>query len=226
MGNRSGKREEKKEPPRDTPAYQMFKLHGAVAVEQDDCWVEWMLKDDLPWPRGGSFDLPVVQNLREELLRRHKPSTKETPVNWLAFGIWQEEAIKRSSTAKQATLAGKVLKLQGQLEGADRQAKGAAASAPAPSQITGHGSSSVPMSAAPGQGYSNTDIVPSTPQPPAYQPLGLSQSAAHYQLFDPSTVRPYGSIYPKIPGKDCDDICVGGSEITQGAVSPAPTYPM
>ena len=90
---------------------------------------------------------------------------------------------KRSSTAKQATLVGKVLKLQGQLEGAERQAKDAAASAPAPSQITGHGSSSVPVSAASGQGYSNTDTVPSTPQPPAYQPLGLPQSAAQYQLF-------------------------------------------
>ena len=147
-------------------------------------------------------------------------------MNWLAFGIWQEEANKRASTAKQATWVGKVLKLQGQLEGTERQAKYAAASAPVPGQMIGHGSSSVPVSAAPGQGYSNTEIVPSTPQPPAYQPLGRSQSAAQYQLFDPSTVRPYGSIYPKIPGKDCDDICVGGSEITQGAVSPAPTYPM
>ena len=66
-----------------------------------------------------------------------------------------------------------MLKLQGQLEGAERQAKDAVASAPAPSQITGHGSSSVPVSAALGQGDSDTDIVPLTLQPPAYQPLGL-----------------------------------------------------
>ena len=152
---------------------------------------------------------------------------KETPVNWLAFGIWQEEANKRASTAKQATLAGKVLRLQGQLEGAEQQAKDAAASATAPSQITGHGSSSVQVSAAPGQGYSTTEIVPSTPQPPAYQPLGQSQSAAQYQLFNPSTGRPYGSIYSKIPGKDCDVMCVGESKITQRAVPhPTPTYPM
>ena len=120
MGNRPGKWEEKKEPPRDTPAYQMFKLHGMVAVEQNDFWVEWTLKDDLPWPSGGSFDLPVVQNLREELLRSHKLSMKEMPVDWRAFGIWQEEANKRASTAKQAALADKVLKLQGQLEGTER----------------------------------------------------------------------------------------------------------
>ena len=208
-----GNREEKNEPPRDTPAYQMFKLHGMVAVEQNDCWAKWTLKDDLPWPNSGSFDLPVVQNLREELMRCHKLSMKETPINWLAFGIWQEEAIKRSSTAKQATLAGKVLKLQGQLEGAERQTKDAAASAPAPSQITGHGSSTAPVSAAPGQGYYNTGKVPLTPQPPAYQPLGLSQPATQYQLFNPSTGRPYVAIYPTIPGKDYDDICVGESKI-------------
>ena len=76
-----------------------------------------MVKDSLPWPRGGSFDLPVVQNLWKELLRRHRLSIKKTPVNWQGFGLWQEEATKRPSTAKQATLAGKVLKLQGQLEG-------------------------------------------------------------------------------------------------------------
>ena len=111
-GNRLGTREEKKEPPRDTPAYHMFKLHGMVAVKQNDCWVKWRV-DGSPWPEGGSFDLPVVQNRWKELLRRHKRSSKKTPVNWLGFGLWQEEAIERSSTAKQATLAGKVLKLQG-----------------------------------------------------------------------------------------------------------------
>ena len=131
MGNISGKRQENKEPPRDTPAYQMFKLHGMVAVEQNDCWAEWTLKDNVPWPEDGSFDLPGVQNLREELLRCHRLSSKKTPVNWLGFGFWQEEAIRRSSAAKQATLAGKVLKLQGQLEGAEQQAKDAGASMPA-----------------------------------------------------------------------------------------------
>ena len=124
----------------------MFKLHGVVAVEHNDCWVKWTV-DGSPWLEGGSFDLPVVQNLREELLRRHRLSNKKTPVNWLGFGLWKEDAIKRSGTAKQATMAGKVLKLQGQLEGAERRAKDAGASAPAPSQITGHGSSSVPVSA-------------------------------------------------------------------------------
>ena len=73
MGNRSGKREEKKETPRDTPAYHMLKLHGMVAVEQNDCWAEWMVKDSLAWPEGGTFDRLVVQNLWEELLRRHRP---------------------------------------------------------------------------------------------------------------------------------------------------------
>jgi len=121
---------------------------------------------------------------------------KETPVNWLAFGIWQEEAIKRSSTAKQATLAGRVLKLQGQLEGAERQIKDAAALAPAPSQIMEHGSPTAPVcttsgqecptapgSAVPGQEYSNTGEVPLTPPTPVYP----SQPAIQNQLFNPST---------------------------------------
>ena len=80
MGNKPGKREEeKKELRRDSSAYQMFKLHGMVVVEQDDCWTEWMVKDCLPWPKGESFDLPVVQNLREELQRCRRLSMKQTP---------------------------------------------------------------------------------------------------------------------------------------------------
>ena len=182
----------------------MFKLHGMVAVEQNDCWAKWMLKDELPLPNSGSFDLPVVQNLREELMRCHKLSMKETPINWLAFGIWQEEAIKRSSTAKQVTLAGRVLKLQGQLEGAEWRIKDTAASAPAPNQIAEHGSPTAPVwatsgqgcqtapgSAAPGQGCSNKGEVPLTPQTPVYQPLGISQPATQYQLFNPSSRWPY-----------------------------------
>ena len=188
MGNKPGKREEeKKELRRDSSAYQMFKLHGMVAMEQYDCWTEWMVKDSLPWPKCGSFDVPVVQNLQEELLRRHRLSMKQTPVNWLGFGLLQEEAIKRSSTTKQATLAGKVLKLQGQLEGAERQAKDAVASAPAPRQIPENGLPVIPVSAARGQGYSNTNTVPLAPQPPAYKPLGLPRSATQCQLFNPSS---------------------------------------
>ena len=133
MGNRLGKREKKKEPPRDNK--MIAGRNGRLRIAYHG-------------QSGGSFDLPGVQNLWEELLRRHRLSSKKTPVNWLGFGLWQEEAIKRSSTAKQATLVGKVLKVQGHLEGAERQAKDAVASVPAPSQITGHGSSSVPMSAA------------------------------------------------------------------------------
>ncbi len=83
----------------------MFKLHGMEAVEQNDCWAKWTLKNDLPWPNSGSFDLLVVQNLREELMRRHKLSMKETPVNWLAFRIWQEEAAKASGSTRRCRAA-------------------------------------------------------------------------------------------------------------------------
>ena len=71
----------------------------------------------------------------------------------------------------QATLPGRVLKLQGQLDGAERRIKDAATSAPALSQITEHGSPTAlvcatsgqecptaPGSAAPWQGCSNKGV--------------------------------------------------------------------
>ena len=57
-----------------------------------------------------------------------------------------------------------MLKLQGQLEGAERRIKDAAASAPALSQITEHGSPTAPVCAIPGQGYSNAPMSAASEQ--------------------------------------------------------------